>query len=82
MGYFVVENAFGRIKKTFSKLLTRSDLPMSFLPYVFTCCLLHNLFRFQTKYNIQRLMRIIEMGDAQIIQETNMAHRFNVYIEY
>jgi hypothetical protein len=81
MGYFVVENAFGKIKKTFQKLLTRSDLPMSFLPYVFTC-LLHNLFRFQTKYNIQRSMRIIEMGDAQIIQETNMAHRFNVYIEY
>jgi hypothetical protein len=82
MGYFVVENAFGIIIKTFQELLTRSDLLAYFLPYVFTCCLLHSLFQSQTKSNIQRLMRIIEMGDAQVIQGTNMAHRFDVYIEY
>jgi hypothetical protein len=64
MGCFVVENAFGIIKKTFQELLTRSDLLVSFLPYVFTFCLLHNLFRSQTKSSIQRMMRIIEMGDA------------------
>ncbi len=77
-----MENAFGIIKKTFQESLTRSDLPMYFLPYVFTCCLLHNIFQCQTKSNIQRLMRIIEMGDAQVIQEIDMVHKFNVYIEY
>jgi hypothetical protein len=82
MGCFVVENAFGIIKKTFQELLTRSYSPMSFLPYVFTFCLLHNLFRFPTKSNIQKLMRIIEAGDVQVIQETNTTHRFDVYIEY
>jgi hypothetical protein len=67
MGYFVVDNAFWRKKKTLKKLLAKNYLHVSFLLYVFTCCLLHNLFRSQTKSNIQRLMKIIEMGDAQII---------------
>jgi len=77
-----VENAFGIVKKTFGELLTKSNLNMSFLPDVFTCCcLLHNLFWLQTESNIHKLMRIIEVGDVQITQETNMAYRFNADIE-
>ncbi len=45
----IVENAFGILKKTFWKLLVKSNLDVFFILEVFICyCLLHNLFWSQT----------------------------------
>jgi hypothetical protein len=60
-GRFVVENSFGIFKKTSQELLGKINLHVTFVPNVFTCCLLHNLLRNQVDSQIEILMHILEL---------------------
>jgi hypothetical protein len=55
----VVENVFGILKKNF-KNLHEFELHVTILFDMFTCCLLHNLFRYEDEANIVRQLWIIE----------------------
>jgi hypothetical protein len=51
---------FWHFKKLIHELLKFFDLNVSFLPNMFTCYhLLHDLFRFQIEFNVQRLITTI-----------------------
>jgi hypothetical protein len=46
-GHFIVDNAFGIIKKTFREFFTKFELHVYFVPNVFIiCCLLNNILCF------------------------------------
>jgi hypothetical protein len=53
-GWYVVENAFGILKKTFKELMHKSDLSVTFLFNIFKCCcLLHNLLKTKDEASIE-----------------------------
>jgi hypothetical protein len=56
----IVENAFGILKKMF-KELQRFKLHVTFIPHVFTCCLMHNFLKSKDEESIGRLLHIIEL---------------------
>jgi hypothetical protein len=66
-GYFVVENASSILKKNFKELMCRSNLSVTFLCDLFTCCLLHKLLKTEDEESIKRLFHIINL-------ETNNSH--------
>ena len=61
-GRGVVENAFGILKLTFRELLVKSELQVTFLPDVITCCaILHNTLLRQSHEDIERLLEVLRM---------------------
>lgn len=60
-GRFVVDNAFGTLKKIFKELMHKLDLSVTFLPDISTCCLLHNLLKTKDEASIERSFCIIEL---------------------
>ncbi len=80
-GQSVVENSFVILEITLKESLGKSKLGITFLLDVFiSCCLLHNLLRFEVESNIERLMQIINQ-DLQTIKrggdDVNVPHIFN-----
>jgi hypothetical protein len=57
---YAVDNAPKILKKTLRDFLTKFDLHVFFCVLCFQC-LLHNLLQSQTKTNVERLMRIIQV---------------------
>ena len=56
----IVENAFGILKQPFRELLTKSDLDVTFLPDVITCCcILHNVMLGQSHADVELLLHIL-----------------------
>jgi hypothetical protein len=68
-GSFVVENSFSIFKKTFQELLGKINLHVTFVPNVFTCCLLHNLLQNQVDSQIQMLMHILQLEVERNLQQ-------------
>ena len=65
-GRGVVENAFGILKQTFRELLVKSDLSVTFLPDVITCCaLLHNVLLGQSHGDVERLLQVLRTEGLQ-----------------
>ena len=59
-GRGIVENAFGILKQTFRELLVKSDLSVTFLPDVITCCaILHNVLLGQSHGDVERLLQVL-----------------------
>jgi hypothetical protein len=80
-GRWVVDNAFGILKKTFREFLTKTELHVFFVPYAFTAyCLLHNFLRSQSKSHILRLMRIIDV-DLHVNTKLNATWRVIEVVE-
>jgi hypothetical protein len=62
----VVENAFGILKKTFRKLLVKSNLcTIFFLDVVTSCCLLYNMILDGRDVDVNVLMQQLEQEDMQ-----------------
>jgi len=57
---FVIENAFGILKKMF-KEFQRFKMHVTFIPHMFTCCLIHKFVKFENEESIGRLLHIIEL---------------------
>ncbi len=68
-GNFVVEKSFIILKKTFQKLLGKINLHVTFVPDVFTCCLLHNLLQNQVDSQIEMLTHILELEVERNLQQ-------------
>jgi hypothetical protein len=71
-GRCVVENAFGILKQTFRELLGKSDISVTFLPDVITCCtILHNVFLGQSHEDVERFMEVLrtEGLEGEVIDE-------------
>jgi len=61
-GRGVVENAFGILKQTFRELLVKSELQVTFLPDVITCCaILHNVLLGQSHEEVERLLQVLRV---------------------
>jgi hypothetical protein len=56
----IIENAFSILKKM-SKELERSKMHVTFIPHMFTCCLIHKFVKFENEESIGRLLHIIEL---------------------
>lgn len=71
-GRCVVENAFGILKGTFRELLVKSELHVTFLPDVITCCaLLHNVLLGQSHEEVERLLLVLrtEGLGGEVVEE-------------
>ena len=65
-GRCVVENAFGILKQSFRELLVKSDLQVTFLPDVITCCaILHNILLGQSHEAVETLLHILRTEGLQ-----------------
>jgi hypothetical protein len=72
------ENSFGILKKTFRKLLRKSDLHVTFLPYVLNCCcFFHNLSCNQGDLQVKMLMHILEGEEDSTQQFVKSSSHFN-----
>ena len=75
-GRSVIEHAFGILKQAFRELQYKSELHVTFLPDVVTCCCyLHNLLLGQDEEHVQRLMERLrneglenEMEDLDLLE--------------
>jgi len=47
---------------------------VTFVPYVFTCCLLHNLLQNQVDSQIEMLMHILELEAKRNLQQAQNAN--------
>lgn len=80
-GHWVVENAFGILKKTFREFFTKTNLHVSFMLDAFiACCLLHNFLWSQSESHIQRLMHIIYV-DLHVNIELNATWKVTEVVE-
>jgi len=68
-GSFAIENSFNIFKKTFQELLGKRNLHVTFVPNVFTCCLLHNLLQNHIDSQIEMLMHILELEVERNLQQ-------------
>jgi hypothetical protein len=60
-GRCVVENAFGILKQSWRELLQKTELQVTYLPDVITCCaILYNLLLRQTSADVERLLSILQ----------------------
>jgi hypothetical protein len=60
-GRCVVENAFGILKQSWRELLQKTELQVTYLPDVITCCaILHNLLLGQTSDDVNRLLSVLQ----------------------
>ena len=65
-GRGIVENAFGILKQTFRELLVKSELSVTFLPDVITCCaILHNILLGQSHRDVERLLQVLRTEGLQ-----------------
>jgi hypothetical protein len=61
----LVENNFGILKKTFRKLMIKSNLDVQFLPNVIICCyMLHNMILNGKNAKFDELMLQLEAENA------------------
>jgi hypothetical protein len=69
-GRFIIENAFGILKKTYKKLLGKFELNVTFILYMFIyACILHNLLRSKGESHIERLMHIINLKSQENLHQ-------------
>jgi hypothetical protein len=60
-GRCIVENAFGILKQSWRELLQKTELQVTYLPDVITCCaILHNLLLGQTSDDVNRLLSVLQ----------------------
>ena len=71
----VVENTFGIWKQIFRKLLLKSNLAITFLSDVITCCaILHNVLMGQSYDKVEALLQVLEDEDMLISLKKNLRH--------